>query len=133
VHYRWIEEPWGNVSEWVDGIRFSGTAVYIYTNPSTYSDTSGGTAIGSRANSTDYIKGWLAPSGTLDWALYPNSVGGSDSTYVPDQCNYSSSGVVLFVGGSYIKSQKDGYFSLGGNSSASNSSIYIGARLMYLP
>jgi hypothetical protein len=133
TQYRWIEGLWDNALEWVDGIRFSSSSVYIYTDPSTYSDTSGGTSIGSRATSSNYIKNWLAPSGTLDWALYPKSTGGSDSTYVPDYCYYGPSGVVLCVGGYYNRSQDCGFFYLYGSFSASNSNSYIGVRLEYLP
>lgn len=133
TQYRWIEGLWDNVWEWVDGIRFSSSSVYIYTDPSTYSDSSGGTLIGSRATSHGCIKGWLVPSGTLDWALYPNSVGGSDSTYIPDYCGYNSSGVVLFVGGYYYQSQDYGFFFLYGSFSASNSGSELGVRLEYLP
>lgn len=134
VQYRWIEDPWGNAYEWCDGIRFSGSDIYVFNNPSEYSDTSGGTKTGTRPTSGGYISQWSVPSVSgYDWALYPSSVSGSDSTYVADYCLYNSSGVVLYVGGFYYQRQDCGAFYLGGDGTASDSSGLIGARLQYLP
>ena len=134
VQYRWIEDPWGNAYEWCDGIRFSGSDVYVYNKPSEYSDTSGGTKIGTRPAPNGYISQWSVPSVSgYDWALYPSAVSGSDSTYVPDYCDCNSSGVVLYVGGNYSQSQDRGAFFLCGSYAASGSVSSIGARLQYLP
>ena len=45
-----------------------------------------------------------------------------------DNCNYSSSGVVLRVGGNYNQGQDYGLFYMNGNNGSSNSNDYIGAR-----
>ena len=133
VQYRWIEDPWGNAYEWCDGIRFSGSDIYVYNNPSEYSDTTGGIKIGTRPTSGGYISQWSVPSVSgYDWALYPSAVSGSSSTYVPDNCRYASSGVELCVGG-YYQSKWHGAFCLVGDWAASDSSNYVGARLQYLP
>ena len=136
VQYRWIEDPWGNAYEWCDGIRFSGSDIYVFNNPSEYSDTSGGTKTGTRPTVSGYIFQWSVPSVSgYDWALYPSAVGGSatTSTYVADCCNCISSGAVLYVGGSYNQYQNHGAFFLDGNCAASDSSSVVGARLQYLP
>ena len=136
TQYRYIEGLWDNVLDWCDGIRFSSSTVYVYTNPSTYSDSSGGMIVGTRATSNDEIKSFFTPSvSTLDWAMYPNSVYSDTnySTYVADYCFYGSSGVVLCVGGGWNHSQSCGMFFLNGYSSASYAFSSIGARLMYLP
>lgn len=134
VQYRWIEDPWGNAYEWCDGIRFSGSDIYVYNKPSEYSDTSGGTKIGTRPTTRGYISEWSIPSiSGYDWALYPSAVSGSDSTYVADYCSYDSSGVVLCVGGFYYWNQERGAFFLGGSFTASSSYDTTGARLQYLP
>ena len=134
VQYRYIEDPWGNVSEWCDGIRFSGTTVYAYKKPSEYSDSTGGTSVGTRPSSGNYISKWNVPSATgYEWALYPSEVSGSNSTYVADYCYYYSSGVVLFVGGDYYQSQIYGLFCLNGYNVATYKGGDIGGRLQYLP
>jgi hypothetical protein len=127
---------WGNVLDWCDGIYFSGSSIYAIKNPASFSDTSGGTNVGTRATSSNCIKSWtnLTVSG-FEYALYPNAVV-SDSnyaTYVCDRCDYSSSGVVLLVGGYYNQSQYRGLFYLSGDRSASSTSGGIGCRLQKLP
>lgn len=134
VQYRHIEGLWDNVFDWCDGIRFSGSTVYCIANPASFSDTSGGTNVGTRATSSGWISGWTNPTADgFEYALYPNAVSGSETTYVCDYCNYNASGVVLFVGGNYGQYQSHGAFYLSGNYTASNAFANIGCRLMKLP
>ena len=134
VQYRYIEDLWGNVYDWCDGIYFSGADVYAIKNPSDFSDTANGTKVGTRPTSGNYIKAWAFSSVSgFGWFLYPSEVGGSDSTYTPDYCVYDASGVVLFVGGSYVQNQSRGLFCLYGNCAASSKSAGIGSRLQELP
>ena len=135
VQYRWIEDPWGNAYEWCDGIRFDGSDIYVYNKPSEYSDTSGGTKTGTRPTTAyGYISQWSVPSVSgYDWALYPSTVSGSDSTYITDHCSYTSSGEVLCVGSDYGQAQNRGAFYLDGNAPSSSTGSGYGARLQYLP
>lgn len=137
VRYRYIEGLWDNVMDWCDGIYFAGTnnaSVYCIKNPANFSDSSGGTLVGARATSSKYISGWTNPTASgYEYALYPNAVSGSESTYVCDYCYYDSSGVVLFVGGAYYQDQSYGAFCLYGGSGASYSVALIGSRIMELP
>lgn len=134
VQYRHIEGLWDNVYDWCDGIRFSGSTVYCIANPASFSDTSGGTNVGTRATSSGWISGWTNPTADgFEYALYPNAVSGSETTYVCDYCNYDASGVVLFVGGNYGQNQSYGAFYLGGDSAASLAVTSIGCRLQKLP
>lgn len=133
--YRHIEGLWDNVYDWVDGIYFSGYTVYCIKNPASFSDTSGGTNVGTRATSYGYISGWTNPAADgFEYALYPNAVAGSETTYVCDYCYHTgTSGVVLCVGGNYSQSQTSGAFYLSGNSAASSVPANTGFRLMKLP
>ena len=134
VQYRHIEGLWDNVYDWCDGIRFSGSTVYCIANPASFSDTSGGTNVGTRATSSGYISGWTNPTADgFEYALYPNAVSGSETTYVCDYCDYVASGVVLVVGGYYGQNQYRGAFYLYGNGAASVASTSIGCRLQKLP
>lgn len=134
VQYRHIEGLWDNVYDWCDGIRFSGSTVYCIANPASFSDTSGGTNVGTRATSSGYISGWTNPTADgFEYALYPNAVSGSETTYVCDYCGYSASGVVLLVGGGYGQDQLLGAFYLYGNYAASVANAGIGCRLQKLP
>lgn len=134
TQYRHIEDLWGNVYDWCDGIYFAAANVYIINTPANFSDTSGGTKVGTRPTSSNYISAWNVPSiSGLEWALYPSAVSGSESTYICDYCYYDSSGVVLRVGGNYNQDQNRGAFCLNGHYNASYSHSYIGSRLQKLP
>lgn len=134
VQYRHIEGLWDNVYDWCDGIRFSGSTVYCIANPASFSDTSGGTNVGTRATSSGWISGWTNPTADgFEYALYPNAVSGSETTYVCDYCYYNASGVVLRVGGYYGQYQSYGAFYLNGNHAASGAVANIGCRLQKLP
>jgi len=136
TQYRHIEDLWGNVLDWCDGIYFSGSNVYIINKPASFSDSSGGTKVGTRPTSSNCIKAWNIPSVSgLEWALYPSEVVSDSSyaTYVCDRCFYGSSGVVLCVGGSYDQGQGRGAFYLNGDSGASDAVADVGSRLQKLP
>ena len=81
VQYRHIENPWGNVFDWVDGVNFNGSTVYVCTDPAKYADdtSDGYTNAGTRASSSGYISA-LGASTTAPWAIYPSSAGGSETT-----------------------------------------------------
>ena len=136
TRYRWIEDLWGNVLDWCDGIYLSGTTVYGIKNPANFSDSSGGMNIGTRTTVTNCIKAWTSPSASgFEYAQYP-SEGISDSSYATYICDiyyYSSYGVVLYVGGCYSQNQNRGLFCMCVNIDASDSYSDIGSRLMKLP
>ena len=133
TQYRYIEGLWDNVCDWCDGIYFSKANVYAIMNPNNFSDTANGTLAGTRPTSSNYIKWGISTTDGFDWFLYPATTGGGSSTYIPDNCVYNSSGVVLYVGGGYYKYTIYGLFCLNGCYSASGSSGSVGSRLMVLP
>lgn len=137
TQYRYIEGLWDNCYDWCDGIYFSTADVYAIKNPANFSDTTGGTKVGTRPTATGWTTAWNDPSAIsgFEYALYPSAADSSldGSTYICDRCSYSASGVVLYVGGSYSQSQIYGAFCLGGSNQASYQSAYIGSRLQKLP
>lgn len=134
IQYRHIEGLWSNVFDWCDGIYFSGANVYCIKNPASFSDTSGGTNIGTRPTSSNWISAWSIPSVSgVEYALYPSAVAGSENTYVCDYCDYAASGVVLDVGGCYDQYQDFGAFYLDGTLSAAGEGAAVGCRLQKLP
>ena len=136
TQYRYIEGLWDNCYDWCDGIYFSTADVYAIKNPANFSDSTGGTKVGTRPTATGWTTAWNDPSASgFEYALYPSTADSSldGSTYICDRCNYNASGVVLFVGGSYFQNQGYGAFFLDGYSQASYQSAYIGSRLQKLP
>lgn len=128
VQYRWIENLWGNVYQFIDGFNANGTTAYYCTDPSEYADntSSGYTNIGTLSGS-----GWIKDLTVTDnGLLIPKTSGGSGTTYVPDYVYSSSDWRVLYVGGGWSDGSDAGllYFDAGNASSHSNSSI--SARLL---
>ena len=134
VQYRHIENPWGNVYEWIDGINFSDSTVYVCTDPAKYADdtATGYTSIGSKIQSNGWIKS-LGFSPDAPYAFFPEAVGGSTSIYIPDYCYYSSSWRVLYVGGCWSDGLPAGLFYFGASYASSRSDSSLGARLLYHP
>lgn len=135
IQYRWIEEPWGIVEEFCDGIRASLGKIYVFNNPEKYSDTSGGTNTGTKPSYNGCILDWKIPTEEgFEWALHPSEASQSYSNYnvgMADEYSYSSA-EVFSIGGYGYSGKVRGWFSFYGHS-ASTSSVKCGARLQYLP
>lgn len=131
TQYRYIEGPWDNVYDWGDGCYYNSNGLNIINTPSSFSDNSGGTAVGVPSS------GWpsaftVATVAGLEWVIYPTASGGSETTYSADYWSFSASGPCLFFGGNYGQSGNRGLFCVY-CASASNSDANIGCRLQKLP
>ena len=134
TQYRHIEGLWDNVHDWCDGIYISDNNIYGIMNPNNFSDTTGGTLVYTQPTSSGYIKSWgISTVDGFDWFLYPATVGGSTTTYIPDYYSYNSNGMVLCVGGYYYDTLNYGMFYLSDFYNASYTNGSIGSRLMVLP
>ena len=135
VQYRHIENLWGNVFDWVDGINFSAGTVYICTNPANYADDTATnyTNIGTKSQTDGYIKSIAAAPSAAPWAFYPTATGGSETTYIPDYARYSSGWRVLKLGGGWSSGGHAGLFYFYASNTSSHSNSYVGARLLYVP
>lgn len=128
VQYRWIENLWGNVRQWVDGFNANGTTVYTCTDPSKYADdtATGYTNIGTLP-SDGYINDLIVTDNGL---LIPKTTGGSETTYIPDFMWSSYDWRVLDVGGDWSNGTYAGLLYFRAHDASSLSSSYISARLM---
>ena len=130
VQYRHIEGLWDNVYDWVDGCYYNSNGLNIILNPNNFSDSSGGTSIGTP--SSGYPSALDIKTGLSNQWPLPTAASGSDSTYVPDNWNFNASNPCLRVGGYYSQSLDRGLFCVDCNT-ASNANAGIGCRLMKLP
>lgn len=131
TQYRYIEGLWDNVYDWGDGCYYNSNGLNIINTPSSFSDNSGGTAVGVPSS------GWpsaftVATVAGLEWVIYPTASGGSETTYSAEYWSFNASNPCLRFGGNYNQSGYRGLFYVGFNG-ASNSSAYIGCRLQKLP
>lgn len=130
--YRGIENLWGNTYTWCDGISFSGSSVYVCTDPASY--TAGETASpyvyqGDRAGD-GYIKK-VEPLKQNSLIQYATEVSGSATTYFCD--NTYGDGSVLVVGGTWSATTSAGLWFWNGLYAPSDASSATGGRLCYKP
>lgn len=131
TQYRYIEGLWDNVYDWGDGCYYNSNGLNIINTPSSFSDNSGGTAVGVPSS------GWpsaftVATVAGLEWVIYPTASGGSETTYSADYWYFNASSPCLRFGGYYSRYGSYGLFDVY-CSSASYSSADIGCRLQKLP
>lgn len=132
VQYRWLENLWGNVQQWVDGFNANDITAYYCTDPSKYADDAaiGHTYIGNLP-ADGYIKDLTVTDNGL---LIPKTSGGSETTYVPDHVYSSSSDWrVLCVGGSWSSGFAAGLLYFDASYASSDSKSSVSARLMCEP
>lgn len=129
-----VENPYGNIYKWVDGIVFSDSTIYAQKLPTGYTDSTGGNTFGfSRPISNGNIKYLKAGSNATKSLVYCSSTGGSSTTYVGDYYYYASGGTVLYSGGYWGSGAGAGLWYLSGDYEASRSDSYRGGRLCRRP
>ena len=133
--YRGIENPWGNVFKWCDGITFDGSCnVYICLDPTQYKDedTSAPYFYVGHTECDGYV------SKIEQFAKFPllgimTEGNGDETTYYSDYSGIYDGGTVLFVGGSWDSGGDAGLWCFYGSYGASYSCSDIGGRLCYKP
>jgi hypothetical protein len=131
VQYRYIEGLWDNCLDWLDGCYYSSAGLSIIMNPANFSDTSGGTAVGTPSSGYPTVMAVATASG-LEWVIYPTTANGSNTTYVPDYWDFNASNPCLRSGGNYGQNLGCGLFCVNCNAAA-DAGASIGCRLQKLP
>lgn len=133
-----IENPYGNVDKWIDGITFQNYSIYLYDNPLNYSDSvsdGGGFYFPyDRPLTGSYINS-LAAGNTVKTRSYVfiNYTGANVTEYIGDTHVSSSNGVTLAMGGYYSGGAKYGLWHMDHSNSSGYVSDANGARLAYRP
>ena len=128
-----IEDVFGNVYDWCDGVTFSSSAIYSTVDYNKFTDTTSNMVnSGSRATSAGYISA-LTYNAAQPFLNYPSAKSSSETQYYCDYEWYNSSGVVLYVGGGWSGNAGAGLWCSDGHHDASHSKSNIGGRLVYRP
>lgn len=134
VKFLGIEDFWGNIWSWVDGVTTDASWNMILTHvPSNFDDATSGTnhesyATGVTANVSD---GYQYRFGDTDKGFATYQSGGSNSTYFCDYATLFASCVAYF-GGRWNGGADAGAFTLNVSSAASRRDAGIASRLMYV-
>ena len=127
TQYRNIEGLWDNVFDWLDGCYYDSSGMHVILNPSSFSDSTGGTVIGTPSNG--YPKKFGVSTAAGFPMFYPTEAGGSDSTYSCDNWGFNASNPCLYAGGNYNQNLNQGLFYVN-NTSATNSNANHGCRIL---
>ncbi len=135
VIYRGIEDIFGNVFQFIDGINIKSRKAYVSTNRDGYTcDVFSGDykAVGyTNASSDGYIKE-MGYDSNYPGIQLPKTSGGSDSTYIPDYYWQTTGNAVVWFGG-YLHDLSCGlWFWTCARDSSFSYSNYC-ARLLYVP
>ena len=130
VSYRGIENLWGNVRTYIDGVNFRDEFVYVCENNirSNYNDNTSTNyiLIGSKIQSIGYpIKISYKNS------FIPTQIGGSTSTYICDRYIQSFSWRPYLYGGAATDGLDAGIFFIASNLISATQTQSTGARLTY--
>ena len=131
TQYRNIEGLWDNVYDWIDGCYYDSNGMNIIKNPANFSDTTGGTSVGTPTSGWPSAFSVKNVSGTYNMFI-PSASSGSETTYSCDGWYFVASSPCLFVGGDYSQSGGHGLFFVN-CSAATVASAVVGCRLLELP
>lgn len=132
VKFLGVEDFYGNVWEWVDGVCLNNKVYKLTRDPEKYNDTGDGYEISvasgltASANNDKYM---TKVQGTNDLGFLPAATGGSSATYWCDNVWVVDAVQVVEFGGYWNDAAKAGAFCWNLNITASYASAGIGSRL----
>lgn len=134
VQFRYLENLWGNVQQFVDGYIAIGTSGYASTEPERYNDTSseGYAYLGSRdVGGNQFIKALAFPE-EAPWAFFPTKFIDRTSVFwIPDRANNSNQTQILHVGGGRSSARDAGLFAYTSEWDSRSADHGNGVRLIY--
>ena len=134
--YRGIENPFGNVWKFVDGISFDLEKVYFCADPTAYESgkiTAPYFYMGDRPATEGYAK-VVTPFEKNPLIQFTSAVGGSSTTYYCDYYYVNIElGKILVAGGAWNYGALAGLWDWSGNYAVGSTWSYIGGRLCYKP
>lgn len=135
VNWRGIENFWGNIFDWIDGLNINERVPYVCDNYTFVDNTlTGYTQISFSLPVSNYITA-LGYDSTNDWVMLPSE---SSSTSNPNGpigdyvLSYAGWRVAL-LGGRWTYGSLAGAFCWDCGNTSSAASAAVGARLMYIP
>ena len=141
ISYRGIEDFWGNIWEFVDGLLIKDDGYYITNNPAYFGSASSSTKIAitpltsTSSNANDGYVTEMQRAKAIDYCFFPKAVGGSETTY---WCDYhwphdQTEENIAFFGAYWGLGSRAGAFCWNWDNVVSFSWASFGARLVFLP
>ena len=134
VNWRGIENFWGNIWDWIDGLNVNNRIPY-FCNSYTFADdtATGYTQISFSLPSSNYITA-LGYDSNNPWVLLPSESGSANPTGpIGDYVGSSSGWRVARLGGSWHADSSAGAFYWSCDYYSSGAISGVGARVMFIP
>jgi hypothetical protein len=133
--YREIENPWGNVCQYIDGVNINEHQAWVCRTPADYACNVFAAPYEQLSYVNHNVNGYIAAMGydnSHPFAEFPSAVGGAATTYYADYYYQTTGQRALLMGGGLDSALPAGITFLGATiSSASVSSfIFQGGRLV---
>ena len=139
--YRGIENPFGHIWKWTDGLNAycdgetHKTSIYTCNNPANFADNTSDNYVLRTSDmyqgTEGWIKSWLVDENA---DFIPLTTGGSGSSYLCDYSWANNTGWrVLYSGGSAHHGAACGLFYFGVDDDSSSAYAHFGGRLYYTP
>lgn len=126
-----LEDSWGNIWEWIDGL-VSDSSRNVLTANSEFNDSGSGYVNNGNGGVSSNVSGYMSkPQGSTKAGFVPKEDSGSESTYFCD-FTYSYPSRVARHGGAWSTVANAGAFTLRIQEPATDSGGAVAARLMYL-
>ena len=134
VNWRGIENFWGNINCWIDGLNLNDRVPYFCNSYTFVDDTATGyTQISFSLPSSNYITA-LGYDSNNPWVMLPSESGSANPTGpIGDYVDSNSGWRVALLGGGWTHASNAGAFYWYCRSSSSVANSYIGARVMFIP
>lgn len=135
VNWRGIENFWGNIWDWIDGLNVNNRIPYFCNSYAFVDDTSTGyTQIGFNLPSANNFISALGYDSNNDWIMLPSEATGASATGAIGDYFYSVSGWrVARLGGYWDHDSNAGAFYWFCGDDSSSAYAYVGSRVMFIP
>jgi hypothetical protein len=131
--YRGIENPWGSIWQFVDGVNINERQAWVCPDAASYASNVFAAPYEVLSYANDATNGYIVALGydvAHPYAAFPTAIGGSSSTYYPDYYYSLTGQKIALFGAAWAYGSSSGAFCwyLGGASS--DSYVVVGGRLL---
>lgn len=129
LSYRGIENPWGNIWKWVDGVNYNDGRVYLTNDPANYADDISSAPYVDTGVTQSTVNGYISKIHDTPHGLIVAESGGDSNSYIPDNYCYNPGWRVARCGGAASAGALAGFAALRANAASSGRDSFTGSRV----
>ena len=132
-HYRGIENPWGNVWQFIDGININERQAWVCPDADDYASNLFASPYEQLSYVNHNVDGYVTAMGwdaSRPYAALPTAVGGGATTYYGDYYYQTTGQRIALLGGNWYSGASAGLSFWHLSSASSGANLSFGARLL---